>query len=101
MKANKTLEIYRAPQIFIFNFKRFKFDPVRPDFAYGTKLETFVDFPIDGLNMTPYVTLHPGLQTSLIYDLYAVSNHVGSLEYGHYTAVCKNSFNQLWYIFDD
>jgi len=26
-----------------------------------------------------------------IYDLYAVSNHYGSLNGGHYTAMCKNS----------
>lgn len=38
---------------------------------------------------------------SLIYDLYAVSNHFGSLSGGHYTAFCQNAINKKWYEFDD
>ena len=37
----------------------------------------------------------------IIYDLYAVSNHFGGLDGGHYTAYCKNPVNQKWYNFDD
>ena len=33
------------------------------------------------------------------YELYAVSNHMGSLGGGHYTAYCKE--NSKWYCFDD
>jgi ubiquitin carboxyl-terminal hydrolase 4/11/15 len=36
-----------------------------------------------------------------IYDLYAVSNHFGSLNGGHYTAFCQNSLDKKWYEFDD
>jgi ubiquitin C-terminal hydrolase len=35
------------------------------------------------------------------YNLYAVSNHVGSLSGGHYTAFCKNPISNTWYLFDD
>lgn len=35
------------------------------------------------------------------YSLYAVSNHVGSLHGGHYTAFCKNPISQEWNLFDD
>lgn len=38
---------------------------------------------------------------SVIYDLYAVSNHYGSLNGGHYTAYAKNPINKKWYEFDD
>lgn len=37
----------------------------------------------------------------VIYDLYAVSNHFGSLNGGHYTAFCQNPINKRWYDFDD
>ncbi|KAG7468755.1 ubiquitin carboxyl-terminal hydrolase 8, partial [Solea senegalensis] len=35
------------------------------------------------------------------YGLYAVSNHYGGLDGGHYTAYCKNALKQRWYKFDD
>ena len=36
-----------------------------------------------------------------IYDLYAVSNHYGSLNGGHYTAFCQNPVHKKWFEFDD
>ena len=49
--------------------------------------------------MEPYV-LDTGKGT-ITYDLYAVSNHYGSLNGGHYTAFCKNPVINKWYEFDD
>ena len=37
----------------------------------------------------------------MLYDLYAVSNHYGSLAFGHYTAYCKNFETGKWYDFND
>ena len=37
----------------------------------------------------------------VLYDLYAVSNHMGSLNGGHYTAFCKNAPTDQWLYFDD
>jgi ubiquitin carboxyl-terminal hydrolase 4/11/15 len=37
----------------------------------------------------------------VIYDLYAVANHYGTMMGGHYTAFCKNFFDQKWYEFND
>jgi len=36
-----------------------------------------------------------------IYDLYAVSNHFGSMGGGHYTAFAKNPHFNKWFEFDD
>lgn len=36
-----------------------------------------------------------------VYDLYAVTNHFGSLHGGHYTAYAKNHVDGEWYLFDD
>ncbi len=35
------------------------------------------------------------------YDLCAVSNHYGSLAFGHYTAYCRNVETGKWYDFND
>lgn len=37
----------------------------------------------------------------IYYDLYAVSNHFGSLHGGHYTAYGYNSLVNKWYEFND
>lgn len=37
-----------------------------------------------------------------LYDLYGVCYHHGTdLETGHYTAACKNPYDQQWYLYDD
>ena len=36
-----------------------------------------------------------------MYDLYAVSNHFGSLSGGHYTAFARNPYHKKWFNFDD
>jgi ubiquitin carboxyl-terminal hydrolase 4/11/15 len=36
-----------------------------------------------------------------MYDLYAVSNHYGSMSGGHYTAFGYNPIYKKWYEFDD
>ena len=41
--------------------------------------------------MQPYTLDLQDSQAQVNYDLYAVSNHFGSLNGGHYTASCKNS----------
>lgn len=37
----------------------------------------------------------------MLYDCYGVSNHYGSMGFGHYTAYCKNPLTNMWYDFDD
>ena len=58
--------------------------------------------------MTPYLVevqneLKAGATETkqYIYDLYAVSNHYGSMNGGHYTAYCINPVHDLWFEFDD
>ncbi len=38
---------------------------------------------------------------SLLYDLYAISNHSGGMGGGHYTAYVKNFKNGKWYNMND
>ena len=37
----------------------------------------------------------------MLYDLFAVSNHMGSMGYGHYTAFAMNFRDKQWYCYDD
>ncbi|CAD8077505.1 unnamed protein product [Paramecium sonneborni] len=112
VQAYKSMQIYKAPQILIFTLKRFK----ASNRMFKQKLETFVDFPINGLDMTDYLINSKTPQDyenetedengennkqKAIYDLYAVSNHFGGLGGGHYTACAKNKFTKKWYNFDD
>lgn len=69
----------------LINLKRFR--------GNNAKQNTFVDFPVSGLDMSDYVVSETSDKP--IYDLFAVSNHFGQLQAGHYTAIVKNKEN--WY----
>ena len=90
-KAEKKLEIYKTPKILIIQIKRFN---------RIKKLETKVDFPIKNLDINKYI-ISEDKNKNIKYDLFAVANHYGSLNFGHYTAICKNSLNDKWYEFND
>lgn len=51
--------------------------------------------------MRPYVLTLKDAPKPVLYDLYAVSNHYGSLNGGHYTACVKNQFTGKWYNMND
>lgn len=57
------------------------------------KLDTTVEFPIHDLDLSGHISHKPQTATegeikqlSMHYQLYAVSNHYGSMGGGHYTA---------------
>ena len=62
------------------------------------KLETPVDFPLEGLDLAPYC-IEP--HATATYSLAAVSNHFGGTGGGHYTAHARSGANGRWYEFDD
>lgn len=106
----KKMEIWRLPKVLIFHLKRFKqMDDIK------IKDKILVDFPIKDLNLTKYCKNAQGLYDFVIiillynviffrvtiYDLYAVSNHYGEKDYGHYTSFIYNYVKKKWYEFDD
>lgn len=58
---------------------------------------------LNGVNWSPWK--RPRKQSTIgdnIYDLYAVCYHHGSdIETGHYTAACRNPYDNQWYLYDD
>ncbi|KAM6054565.1 ubiquitin carboxyl-terminal hydrolase 31 [Chlamydotis macqueenii] len=111
-----TLSLWTLPDVLIIHLKRFRQEGDR-----RMKLQNMVKFPLSGLDMTPHVVKRSQSSWSLpshwspwrrpyglgrdpedyIYDLYAVCNHHGTMQGGHYTAYCKNSVDGQWYCFDD
>ncbi|KAG1771533.1 hypothetical protein EDD22DRAFT_574345 [Suillus occidentalis] len=97
--ATKQLSLSRLPPILLIHLKRFSHKGVFTD-----KIETVVDFPLKGLDLTSYMppALPPGMHNGSVngvggddprvqtppykYDLYGVTNHFGNLSNGHYTA---------------
>jgi ubiquitin C-terminal hydrolase len=79
----------------IISLKRFK----SSHGYFNEKVSERVEFPLNGLDMAKFQLKAAPPGEKLIYDLYAVSNHYGSMSFGHYTAFCKNNNN--WYDFDD
>lgn len=91
--CKKRIVIWRLPRILLIHLKRFYFQGM-----WRQKINAFVDFPSDGLDMNNYIQ---GPHTMGSYSLYAVSNHYGTMEGGHYTAFCKSPSNNHWYKYDD
>lgn len=107
-QATKTIQIWSTGDILTIHLKRFQ--SAR---SFSDKIDVTVDFPIEGLDMTPFVSSKNNDATidgdapfqleknDLIYDLIAVDNHYGGLGGGHYTASAKNFRDDKWYYFND
>ncbi|XP_057954340.1 ubiquitin carboxyl-terminal hydrolase 8 isoform X2 [Malania oleifera] len=79
-QASKKLDLWRLPEILVIHLKRFSYSRFTKN-----KLETYVDFPVDNLNLSAYIAQKDD-QSPYHYMLYAISNHYGSMGGGHYTA---------------
>lgn len=84
--AIKKLDISKLPPVLVIHLKRFYAEPYMT--TTFRKKTIYVDFPLNDMNMLPYVARtekNSGSNNQHIYNLYAVSNHYGSMESGHYT----------------
>jgi hypothetical protein len=109
VRAMKTMQLWRLPNILVITLKRFEFKHIlRRD-----KLDTLVDFPLDGLDMSKHCAYSARtngdsfVQDSVpaVYDLFGVTNHYGRMGFGHYTAFARrwdeNGMSNDWALFDD
>ncbi|KAI0372717.1 cysteine proteinase [Pilatotrama ljubarskyi] len=113
-QATKRFDLWKVPDVLVVHLKRFSNSRMLRD-----KIDTFVDFPIEGLDLTDMVGerlvgrklreqgadveglgLHD-LDEPLVYDLFAVDEHLGGLGGGHYRAYALNHVTGKWYHFDD
>ncbi|KAL8017201.1 putative peptidase C19, ubiquitin-specific peptidase, DUSP domain, Chromo-like domain superfamily [Plasmopara halstedii] len=88
VRAFKKFDLYSLPKVLIFHLKRFRYAQ-NSFYMHRDKISSLVDFPTESLDLSAFV-IGPGKDSKPLYDLYAVSEHVGGLGGGHYTAVAKN-----------
>jgi Ubiquitin carboxyl-terminal hydrolase len=106
VRAMKTMELWRLPNVLIVHLKRFEFKhALRRD-----KLDTLVDFPLEGLDMSKHCASFEDNnfadgRVPAVYDLFAVTNHFGRMGFGHYTAFARrwdeDGISKEWTLFDD
>jgi len=80
--ATITTTIFRLPDVLILHLKRLVINSTG-----GGKIRTLVKFPIDHLNVAPFLTDETSRNSS--YSLYGVVNHLGGMYGGHYTSFAK------------
>uniref|UniRef100_A0A4W3I0R3 Ubiquitin carboxyl-terminal hydrolase 33 n=1 Tax=Callorhinchus milii TaxID=7868 RepID=A0A4W3I0R3_CALMI len=72
----------------------------RHELMFSTKINNHVSFPLEGLDLQPFLAKESPPQITT-YDLLSVICHHGTASCGHYTAFCLNDLNSRWYEFDD
>jgi ubiquitin C-terminal hydrolase len=90
--CSKETKVWNLPNYLIIHLKRFD--------NSGKKIDIPVDFPLDNLDLTEYVSSDKNDPNNYIYSLYAVNCHMGSSNSGHYASACKN-LDGSWYLFND
>lgn len=99
-KAHRSLRLKKIPPVLSILLKRFKHN-----FSNDTalKIDVDVDAPFF-LNLTKYASDYKEsldeIDSNKVYELFAVINHTGLVNTGHYVALIKNSTGQ-WFKFDD
>jgi len=120
-EAFKRIQLWSLPAVLVVQLKRFSYTRWTRE-----RLDTPVHFPLEGLDLAPYCLPvdckdassssrtaegspdggpqggagDEGAESS-IYDLVAVSKHIGALGGGHYVAYARSSIDGVWYLFDD
>ena len=88
----KKIQIYKCPYYFIIHLKRF--------IDEKSKINTEVNFPLRGLNLKDYI-VDENDTIEKIYDLTGIVYHTGTLQYGHYYAICYNIKHKKWFLYND
>ncbi|XP_014345663.1 ubiquitin carboxyl-terminal hydrolase 33 isoform X1 [Latimeria chalumnae] len=91
----KFCKVQKLPEVLCIHLKRF-----RHELMYSSKISTHVSFPLEGLDLQPFLAKDSPSQITN-YDLLSVICHHGSAASGHYIAYCRNYMNNLWYQYDD
>lgn len=87
--VHKTYYLWLTPKILILNLKKYN---------KNTKFNTYIDIP-HNLNLSRY--LYEGCPENPIYELYAICNHMGNMNNGHYYSYILISHINKWVIFND
>ena len=90
----KQQDIWYAPKVLIIHLKRFQYN------LYNhKKLESKVLYP-EIFDLSPYIS-GPKPNGKVLYKLYAIIEHFGSLESGHYDAIIYHHLREKWYKYNE
>ncbi|KAL7720490.1 Ubiquitin carboxyl-terminal hydrolase [Entamoeba marina] len=92
--AKVDISIWRPPKILIFHFKRFAFT----NSYQRLKTSQHVVFPPKKFDLKEYIS-NPTYNNPVLYNLYAIVNHEGGIDKGHYFTDCIVREN--WFRFSD
>jgi len=95
-QAFKKMDFWSLPPVLVLQLKRFVYTQYSRD-----RLDTPVEFPLEGLDLRPYAQAASPASTSMVYDLAGLSKHMGGLGGGHYVAYARSSESGKWYYFND
>lgn len=94
-KCSKRFSIHKFPHILVLHIKRFSLAGKNQPKEFTANVE----YPLKNFNLRPFASEH--VSHIPMYNLYAVANHRGSGESGHYTAVCRHPCTGEWHQFND
>lgn len=113
-QATKRFDLWSVPDVLVVHLKRFSSSRILRD-----KIDVLVDFPVEGLDLSQMVMERKvahrlaaagedvqalglnDVEEPLLYDLFAVDEHLGGLGGGHYRAFAYNEGDDKWHHFDD
>ena len=90
----KKLDLWKMPDVLIVHLKRFV---QHPRLHIWVKQDSPIKFPINEFDIGHYSI--NSSEKDKKYELFAVSNHSGGTDHGHYTAFCVRDGE--WFEFDD
>eukprot|EP00298_Acanthocystis_sp_HF-20_P012226 c19778_g1_i2.p1 GENE.c19778_g1_i2~~c19778_g1_i2.p1 ORF type:complete len:278 (-),score=123.72 c19778_g1_i2:55-888(-) len=95
--ATKQIQIWKLPQVLLIHFKRFEHNK----FGRLSKRSDLVKFPLSNLSIDEFGSneIKDNKKHTVSYNCFAVSNHMGGIDSGHYTAYVN--YGSQWRLFDD
>lgn len=116
--SSKTIKVWRAPRVLVLHLRRFA-----QRGSHFHKANAPVDFPVQGLNLGPYIEHEASAQSpafesqtqdtdgplnrhEVVYNLNSFASHIGVANDGHYLATCQcpgpgPEASRQWVLFND
>ena len=96
-RAKKQIKLFRMPKYLIIQLKKFENKADFFNYMNEKKKDVFIKYPINNLDLSDFIENIE--QKKYKYDLYAIIQHHGKINQGHYTAICN--INDNWVLYND
>lgn len=94
--GQKMMKISKLPEVLCVHLKRFRFDTFHP-----SKIGRHISYPLEGLDLGPYLKEEVLEGDSVLYELSSIITHIGDAHFGHYVAYARHPDTKNWYKYDD